>query len=73
MNFAAHLLDIGSLGIVYPSVRYASGVNLTCFRPALVGNVRKGSAYRVIWTGSPEPSIELIDGTVPAQTSHLKT
>jgi hypothetical protein len=35
--------------------------------------MRKGSTYRVIWTGSPEPSIELIDGTVPAQTSHLKT
>lgn len=66
-DFAAHLLDMGSLGIVYPSVRYASGVNLACFRPALVGNVRKGSAYRIIWTGSPEPSIELIDSTVDAR------
>jgi RES domain-containing protein len=35
------LLDAGSMGIIYPSVRRKGGVNLACFRPALVGNVRK--------------------------------
>ena len=57
---AAELLEVGSMGIVYPSVRSAAGTNLVCFRPALVGNVRKGQAYRLTWAGSPEPAIEPI-------------
>jgi RES domain-containing protein len=57
---AERLLDGGSLGIIYPSVRRPSGTNLACFRPALVGNVRKGAAYRLTWQGSPEPTIEII-------------
>jgi hypothetical protein len=57
---AERLLDGGSLGIIYPSVRRPIGVNLACFRPALVGNVRKGAAYRLTWLGSPEPIIEII-------------
>jgi RES domain-containing protein len=57
---AERLLDGGSLGIIYPSVRYPAGVNLACFRPALVGNVRKGPAYRLTWLGSPVPTIEMI-------------
>ena len=28
------------------------------FRPALVGNVRKGQAYRLTWSGSTTPLIE---------------
>ena len=57
---AERLLDGGSLGIIYPSVRRPIGVNLACFRPALVGNVRKGAAYRLTWLGSPEPTIDII-------------
>ena len=57
---AAELLDAGSMGILYPSVRRPEGTNLACFRPALVGNVRKGKAYRLTWTGLPLPSIEAI-------------
>ncbi len=37
------LLNRGSAGVVYPSVRHASGTCIACFRPALVGNVRKGA------------------------------
>jgi hypothetical protein len=37
------LLDQGSAGIVYPSVRHAGGTCIACFRPALVGNVREGA------------------------------
>jgi len=57
---AERLLDGGSLGILYPSVRREGGTNLACFRPALVGNVRKGAAYRLTWQGSPVPKIEII-------------
>jgi RES domain-containing protein len=57
-SLAAQLLANGSLGIVYPSVRDATGTNLVCFRPALVGNVRKAEAYRMSWCGTPDPLIE---------------
>ena len=55
---AADLLEAGSMGVIYPSVRRPEGTNLACFRPALVGNVRKGHAYRLTWAGSPLPAIE---------------
>lgn len=55
---AAELLEAGSMGVLYPSVRRPGGTNLACFRPALVGNVRKGHAYRLTWAGSPLPAIE---------------
>ena len=55
---AAELLDAGSMGVIYPSVRRPAGTNLACFRPALVGNVRKGHAYRLTWAGSPLPIVE---------------
>jgi hypothetical protein len=41
-------------------VRRDGGTNLACFRPALVGNVRKGRAYRLTWAGSPTPAVESI-------------
>jgi RES domain-containing protein len=59
-KLAAELLDAGSMGIIYPSVRRPGGTNLACFRPALVGNVRKGQAYRLTWAGSPAPSVDAI-------------
>ena len=57
---AAELLELGSLGLIYPSVRRSGGTNLACFRPALVGNVRKGPTYRLSWTGSPVPVVEAV-------------
>jgi RES domain-containing protein len=59
-RLAAELLETGSMGIIYPSVRRPEGSNLACFRPALVGNVRKGQAYRLTWAGSPAPIVEAI-------------
>lgn len=56
---AARLLEAGSLSVVYPSVRKPGGTCVACFRPALVGNVRKGKTYRFTWTGTPEPSVTL--------------
>ncbi|WP_397473431.1 RES family NAD+ phosphorylase [Pusillimonas sp.] len=59
-ELAQRLLDDGSLGVVYPSVRHQPGTNVACFRPALVGNVRRAQAYRLSWTGAPNPAIEQI-------------
>ena len=42
-QLARRLLDRGSAGVVYPSVRHAGGTCIACFRPALVGNVREGA------------------------------
>jgi RES domain-containing protein len=59
-QLANKLLDAGAMGVIFPSVRRPGGINLACFRPALVGNVRKGVAYRLTWSGTPEPRIETI-------------
>lgn len=60
-ELAVRLLDGDALGVIYPGARRAGGVNLACFRPALVGNVRKGSSYRIRWDGSPDPLVEIVD------------
>ena len=62
-RLAEELLEMGSLGIVYPSVR-APGINLVCFRPALVTHVRKGRTFRFRWSGSPKPTIEPVGGVL---------
>jgi hypothetical protein len=56
-ELAETLLQDGSLGVVYPSVRHVGGTCLACFRPALVNNVRRGRTYRFTWDGTPEPQI----------------
>jgi hypothetical protein len=54
---AQRLVDAGSLGIVYPSVRQTGGTCIACFRPSLVGNVRKDRRYRFSWEGTLIPKI----------------
>jgi hypothetical protein len=54
---AERLLDAGSLGVVYPSVRHAGGTCIACFRPALVTNVSRRKTYRFTWNGTPDPVI----------------
>lgn len=44
---ARELLELGSAGVVYPSVRHTRGTCIVCFRPALVNNVRKGSSISI--------------------------
>jgi len=51
------LVDAGSNGVVYRSVRDPGGECLACFRPALVRNVRAGGHYEFRWEGRPEPVI----------------
>lgn len=58
-GLAQQLLEAGSLGAVYPSVRRPEGTCLVCFRPALVTNVRKSSTYAFQWTGEPKPNISI--------------
>jgi len=47
-RLAQLLLEQGSAGVVYPSVREKThGGCVSCFRPALVVNVRKGLSVTV--------------------------
>jgi hypothetical protein len=55
--FARDLLDAGSNGIVYRSVRHAGGECLACFRPALVLNVRVAAHYEYRWEGTRTPRV----------------
>jgi hypothetical protein len=58
-TLAERLLEDGSLGVVYPSVRRRGGTCVGCFRPALVGNVRRGKTYRFRWHGDAKPVISV--------------
>ena len=49
-QLAVELMEQGSLGIIYPSVRREGGTCLACFRPSVVANVRKSAHYRLTWT-----------------------
>lgn len=46
---AADLLQEGSLGVVYPSVRQPDGTCLACFRPAIVAHVRRALTWQFTW------------------------
>jgi RES domain-containing protein len=61
-TLAERLLDTGSLGVVYPSVRRSGGTCVACFRPALVAGVRRGATYRFTWSGAPEPAVAVEPG-----------
>src|SRR5215471_18965722 len=45
-KLAVELLDHGSLGVIYPSVRRPGGTCIASFRPSVVANVRKGNRFR---------------------------
>mgnify|MGYP003575630506 CR=1 FL=1 len=55
--FARDLLDSGSNGVVYRSVRHEGGECLACFRPALVQNVRVAAHYEYRWEGGRTPRV----------------
>jgi RES domain-containing protein len=52
---AERLLETASLGVIYPSVRRRGGTCVTCLRPALVMNVRRGKTFRFTWDGTSDP------------------
>jgi RES domain-containing protein len=54
---ADRLLNTGSAGIIYPSVRHPGGTCIACFRPAIVAHVRKVQRQRLVWSGSQSPEV----------------
>lgn len=56
-KLAAQLLEAGSPGIVYPSVRHKKGTCVACFRPALVTNVRKDRSMSVSFENAQAPPV----------------
>jgi RES domain len=54
---ARELLQAGSNGVVYRSVRRSGGECIACFRPALVRNVRSSAHFEYRWEGSRKPVI----------------
>ena len=52
---AALLLEAGSAGIVYPSVRRVGGTCIACFRPVLVTNVQKGERFTFVFADCRTP------------------
>ncbi len=61
-RLAHELLNAGSAGIIYPSVRHRGGTCIGCFRPALVTNVRQGCLVSVTFENLSEtPVIEVAE------------
>jgi RES domain len=56
-RFAQGLLQQGSNGVVYRSVRHAGGECVACFRPKLVLNVRVAAHYEYRWEGRADPVV----------------
>jgi hypothetical protein len=54
---AERLLEGGSLGLVYPSIRHAGRSCVACFRPPLVTNVRRDATYRFTFRSAGPPTI----------------
>ncbi len=62
-QLARELLNQGSAGLIYPSVRHHGGTCLVCFRPALVTHVRKGRVVRFEFADAfAEPKIRIDRG-----------
>ena len=54
---AERLLNAGSAGVIYPSVRHPGGTCIACFRPAIVAHVRKFRRLRLVWGGQQTPTV----------------
>jgi RES domain-containing protein len=61
-TLAEKLLERGSAGIIYPSVRRPRGTCLACFDPRRVVNVRRAGCFRFTWRGKPVPRIVRVAG-----------
>jgi hypothetical protein len=49
---ARRVLNEGSNGLVYPSVRYPGSKCIVCFRPALVYNPHRSERLEITWTAT---------------------
>jgi hypothetical protein len=59
---AAEVMGAGHNGIIYPAVRHVGGTCLVALWPHVVQSVAQGALWRVVWAGSPEPSVETLAG-----------
>ncbi len=50
----------GHNGIIYPSVRHEGGICIVALWPNVVQSVVQGAMYRLVWSGSPEFSVEAL-------------
>jgi len=55
---AADLRRAGHRGLIYPSVRHAGGRCFVAFDPGIIQNVRPGASWRLVWSGTPEFTLE---------------
>jgi RES domain-containing protein len=63
---AAQLLEFGSSGIVYDSVRRRGGTCIVCFRPVLVIHVRRDATVRFVFpNATTPPTIEYTQPETP--------
>jgi RES domain-containing protein len=61
-QLAAMLLQQGSNGIIYRSVRKQGGECIACFRPALIKDVHQSAHFELAWEGAPAPKIRKLTG-----------
>ncbi len=55
---AAAARAAGYNGIIYPSVRHAGGTCIVALWPNVVQSVVQGGVHRLIWSGTPDFSVE---------------
>jgi RES domain-containing protein len=60
-KLARGLLQDGSNGVVFRSVRHAEGECIACFRPKLVLNVRPDAHFEYRWEGTKTPSVRRLE------------
>ncbi len=48
----------GHRGLIYPSVRHPGGRCLVVFEPSAIQNVRPGASWDLIWSGTPDYTVQ---------------
>ena len=56
-HLANILLEAGSAGVTYRSVRHPGGECVACFRPREVQNIRPAQHFAFVWQGTPLPLV----------------
>jgi hypothetical protein len=62
-QLGAALLESGSNGLWYRSIRNPGNECVVCFRPVLVNNVRSGSHFEYRWEGHSDPKVTEISAS----------
>ncbi len=55
---ALALRRAGHRGLIYPSVRHPEGRCLVAFEPSAIQNVRPGASWNLIWSGTPDYTVQ---------------